>query len=262
MDTAKSHRKVAGCPASTLVALLSLLCLCKVSLSLAASPPLPFDAEYEARYGGFRASAERSLHNTEDGGIEMNTRLDLKLLGKTISSIQEVSSLTKDAVTGQIRPLAYTFEQTGLGKRSLSVSFDWDSAIAIATSGRQENTIALEGLAMDSLSGYIALREQLLAGHKEVTFQSVDKGEMHDFNYVVTGEEWLETSAGSFRTLKLERVRDTESSRATEIWLALDWDYLLVKLVQREPGAKIISLELTGATVDGKPVVPADSGAG
>ena len=34
------------------------------------------------------------------------------------------------------------------------------------------------------------------------------------------------------------------------MWLALDWDYLLVKLVQIENGGSNISLELKRATVN------------
>jgi hypothetical protein len=253
MDLSKRNRHRTEWLLGTLVA---LLCLLTVSMTMAASPPLPYAAEYEARYGGFKASAERSLQNTEDGGIEMNTRLDLKLLGKTISLIRETSLLTTDAVTGEIRPLAYTFEQTGVGKRSRSVSFDWNSAIATAVTGKQKNTLTLNGLTMDNLSGYIALREQLLAGQQEVSFLGIDKGEMHEFHYQVIGEVMLETAAGNFRTLKLDLVRNPDSNRTTEIWLAPDWDYLLVKLVQHEPDAKIISLELTQATVEGKQVSP------
>lgn len=238
------------------LALLPALLLGMVVLtsSTTAAPPAPYAAEYEARYGGFKASAERSLNKAGDGAIQMETNLELKLLGQTISRINEASSLVTDTVTGEIRPLTYSFEQTGLGKRSRSVSFDWDSAIATTMTGHQENTIPLEGTAMDNLSGYLVLRSQLQEGKQEVSFMGIDKGRLDEFHYQVLGEETISTLAGDFRALKLERVRDAASHRTTEIWLALDWDYLLIKLVQKEPGSNTISLELTQATVNGEEV--------
>ena len=239
---------------------LAVRCLALVSGALLvsatqAAPPAPFAVEYEARYGGFKASAIRSLEHLADGEIQMETMLALKLLGKTISRVHEVSSLVTDSDSGTLRPLSYSFDQTGLGSRSRSVVFDWDNAAAVAQSGRDENIIVLDGVAMDNLSAYLALREQLLAGKTEVAFQGIDKGQLEEFHYRVIGEELLKTDAGAFRTVKLERVRDASSHRTTEIWLALDWDYLLIKLVQKEPGSNTISLELTKGAVDGKPVL-------
>lgn len=225
-----------------------------LALGAHADVPAPFAAEYEARYGGFKASAMRTLEHLEDGDIQMETTMALKLLGKTISRVHEISSLTTDSDSGALRPLSYSFDQTGLGSRSRSVVFDWDNAAAVAQSGRDENVIALDGIAMDNLSAYLALREQLRAGNTEVSFQGIYKGQLEEFHYHVIGEELLETDAGSFRTVKLERVRDAASHRTTEIWLALDWDYLLIKLEQKEPGSNTISLELTEGAVDGVPV--------
>lgn len=250
MDRSTAHSHTPRRP--SIRRFLALLALA-LPLVASATPPLPFAAKYEARYGGFKASAERSLQTTDDG-IEMNTRLELKLLGKTISRIHEASSLATDDSTGELRPVSYSFEQTGLGSRSRSVSFDWDSAVATTLTGNQENTIELDGPAMDNLSGYIAMREQLLDGKTEVSFLGIDKGKKEEFHYSVIGEEILETTAGQFRALKLERIRDEASHRSTEIWLALDWDYLLIRLVQREPGSNTIMLDLTHATVDGQPV--------
>ena len=224
-----------------------------------ASPPSPFAAAYEASYGGFKASAERSLSKTSDGGISMQTTLELKLLGQTISRIKEASSLVTDPATGEFRPLGYTFEQTGLGRRSRSITFDWDNATATTLTGRQENTIPLEDIAMDNLSGYLALREQLLAGRLEVSFLGIDKGKLEEFQYQVIGEESVVTSAGRFQALKLERIRDAASHRTTEIWLAPNWDYLLIKLVQKEPGTNTISLELIQATMDGQEVAAVEA---
>jgi len=247
-------KKLPGSIVATLVVSLSVI------VTAAAADPSPFTAEYQARYGGFKASAERSLEHAEDGSLQMFTSLQLKFFGKTISRIRESSILENDTDTGEWRPLAYNFEQSGIGSRKRNITFDWESTTATTVIGRNENIIALEGTAMDNLSGYLALREQLLAGKQEVLFQGIDKGELKEFHYRVIGEEPLETDAGNFNALKLERVRDATSRRTTEIWLAPHWDYLLLKLVQKEPGSNTISLELTSATVAGQTVEPGKNG--
>lgn len=222
---------------------------------LRADIPAPFSAEYEARYGGLRAEAQRSLQETGEGEYEMRTFLQLQLLGRTVSSIEERSLLATNE-EGLIRPLVYSFVQKGLGKRSREISFDWDNATAIATSGNRDDyyEIPLEANITDNLSAYLEVRRQMLTGAQEIVFPGIDKTELHEFRYRVTGEETLETHLGTMQTLKLERVRDPGKDRSTEMWLAPDWDYLLVKLVQKEPGASTISLDLTRASIGDREV--------
>lgn len=216
---------------------------------LQASTPSPFTAEYEARFGGFRAEASRSLEFNTNNRIEMTTSLQLKLLGQTVSSVAEQSILMSDPDSEGYRPLGYAYVQKGLGKRSRYIDFNWKDSIALTNSGDREKQIPLDGLTTDNLSAYLEIRKQLQAGNSEVVFSGIDKGELEEFRFHVVGEEITTTSLGDFRAVKLERIREPGSDRTTEIWLALDWDYILIKLVQEEPGSSTIELELKQATL-------------
>jgi len=222
--------------------------------SLEAAPPSPFTAVYEARYGGFKANAERSLQIGENGQVEMNTMLRLKMLGKTLSTIKEKSILTADALSGELKPEAYSFVQSGIGKRSRHIAFDWDAGQARADIGNDLYEIPLEFPVADNLSAYLEVRNQLLAGEVEIIFPAIDKGKLEEYHFRVLAEEEVSTSLGLFRTVKIERVREPESKRSTIMWLALDWDYLLVKLEQLEQNARGIELELKQAAVMGNSV--------
>jgi hypothetical protein len=183
--------------------------------SLEAAPPSPFTAVYEARYGGFKANAERSLQIGENGQVEMNTMLRLKMLGKTLSTIKEKSILTADALSGELKPEAYSFVQSGIGKRSRHIAFDWDAGQARADIGNDLYEIPLEFPVADNLSAYLEVRNQLLAGEVEIIFPAIDKGKLEEYHFRVLAEEEVSTSLGLFRTVKIERVREPESKRST-----------------------------------------------
>ena len=51
--------------------------------------------------------------------------------------------------------------------------------------------------------------------------------------------------------MKLERVRDASDERVTEIWLATDWNFLLVRMEQLNNSGLRIELELKSAVLGG-----------
>ena len=230
------------------------------AVHLYADTPLPFSASYEARYGGFRASAERSLERIDDTHIEIRTLLQLKLLGRSVSSIRESSDVFIDSNDGQARSTDYSFIQTGIGKRSRHIQFDWDAAIARASLDNLKLELPLESNATDNLSSYLEIRRQLQEGHQEIIFPGIYKGELEDIHYRVVGEEIADTTLGKFNSIRLKRIREPNSDRNTEIWLAKEWDYMLIKLVQEEPGNSTISLELKEAVMNGTPVTAESPG--
>jgi len=242
-------------PVLSLILFMTISTVLLPGKSVAADTfPLPFAAEYEARYGGFRARAERSLEIQESGQYHMTTHLALRLLGKTISAITEQSQVTFDAENGFIFPDAYSFEQTGLGKRYRAISFDWNNAVATVLIEENSRDITLEGKVTDNLSAYLELHRQLVAGEKEIRFQGIDKDEVEEFRYEVQAEESIETPLGIFDAVRVARIRPPGSDRSTTMWFARDWGYLLLKLVQEEPGSSRINLSLRNAVMDGAAV--------
>ena len=43
-----------------------------------------------------------------------------------------------------------------------------------------------------------------------------------------------------------------DSERATDFWLAPDYDYVMLRMLQREPDGRVISLDVTQATLNGE----------
>jgi hypothetical protein len=65
----------------------------------------------------------------------------------------------------------------------------------------------------------------------------------------VIADEVLQTPLGRLNTVKLERVRAASDDRVTAIWLARDWDLLLVRIDQVSASGLSIKLELEHAIV-------------
>lgn len=223
---------------------------------LQAEPPAPFSASYEARFGGFKAEAERAMEFIDAENIHMSTSMELKLLGQTVSRIQETSAIHIDHENDLTRSNQYSFIQTGIGKRQRHINFEWDDAIARAKLDKLTVDLPLEGNVRDTLSAYLEIRKQLFAGNTEIIFPGIYKGELEEIHYRVAGEEHVTTELGTFNAVRLQRIREPGSDRTTDIWLAPDWDYLLIKLIQDEPGSSTISLELREANVNNETVTP------
>jgi len=210
-----------------------------------AAAPLPFEASYDASYDSFSASATRSLRLDAGTGLyQLQQNIRLTLFGATVSAISETSNFRWQ--DEQPLPQHYEFLQDGVGERQRSASFDHAAARVDFTVDERSGSLPLTGVVFDELSGYLALREPLAAGESELSLGVFDRDQLETQRYRVLGEELLATPAGEFTAIRLERLREGNSERKTELWLAPALDYLLVKLVQTEPNGRVIRLDLEG----------------
>jgi hypothetical protein len=230
---------------------LLLLALLATSLVANAAPPRPFATTYNATYEGISAAAERSLvYDAASGQYTLASTVDLTLFGSSLTRIEERSEFLW--VREQPLPQHYQFVQSGFGARARTVDFDHASKSAAFTVNDKSGTLMLDGPAFDDLSGYLAAKEQLAKGALEVRFNVVDRGEVREHHYKVVNRVVLDTPFGKINTVHIERVRGEDSARKTEIWLAPDHDYLLLKLLQTEPDGSVVSLNIRTATLDGQ----------
>lgn len=227
---------------------LSLL----AALPARAFEPMPFHAVYTASYRGMRAQAERSLAKLQDEQYRLTSSVELKLLGKTLTGIEEVSLFSWNGES--VRSQSYAFVQRGLGSRARSVAFDWGGMEAQARNDDGQVRLPLQGLVFDELNAYLELTRQLADGARDVTMHVVDKDRIEEEHYRVVSEAALDTSLGSVQALELEKVRDVSSERVTRLWLVPEWNYLLVKLYQRDAKGREMELALNEASIDGHPL--------
>ena len=80
----------------------------------------------------------------------------------------------------------------------------------------------------------------------------VNRGKHKTYQIKIIGEEVIDSPVGKLNTVKLSRSREGSDSE-TIVWLAKDWNYLIVRLEQTDED-DTYSLELLNATLNGKKV--------
>jgi len=236
-----------------IIPILYIAILMMLSELSIAAPPLPFSAFYNARFQGFKAVAEISLTQLNDSDYVAYTTIKIRLFGATVSTIRELSEF--DWHDDAPRPHHYEYIQSGIGGRSRTADFDWQSNLAIATVRNQSVELKLDDGTLDELSMYTYLKQELNKGYNDIYFPLVRRNTIEEYHYRIVGEEDVATESGIFSAIKVERIREN-SDRLTQLWFAKNHDMLLVKLFQRAPDGDEFEISLRSAQINGEIVLP------
>lgn len=209
----------------------------------------PYTARYKADIKGlpFGGSGERSLKQNSDGSWTLSFSADAAFLG-----LKETSRFTLNDQS--LVSEEYTYERTGIGGKPLRrARFDSKKKRVNWQQEDRKWSMDLPPGAIDNLSYQLQLRMDLAQGKKQVfSYDIADDDEVYQREFIIEGNEVLDTDAGKLDTVRVKIKRDTDK-RATWIWFARNWDYFLVKLLQKE-GSTEYTVEIREATVDGKPL--------
>lgn len=226
---------------------LLLLCL-SLSTLAQGSEPRPFDAQYQARALGMSADASRRQSLTSDGNFLLENRISLTILGANVATVVEASEFRWQ--DGAILPLHYRYDQSGVSSSHENIDFDWASRQAHSSSDSGSWEFDTSPGMLDKLSYSVRLALDLQqTDQSEFRYTVLDEDDIKEHIYRVSAEEVLDTRLGKLNTVKIERVREDDSPRRTTVWLARDWDYLLVRLEQVSRSGTTTELMLESATV-------------
>ena len=219
------------------------------------TPLLEYVAQYEASANGLEATATRSLNRTDENSYRLSNSLEASIAGQALANLDQASEFIIDG--GRIVPLNYSYQLSGVSKASHTIFFNWDAEVALSTEGDESWQLQLKEGVMDQLSYQVAIRQALMDNTEDETsfsFEIIDGDAIEIQEYRLVGEEITSTPFGELSTLKLEQVREASDERVTEIWLALEWDFLLTRIEQLNSSGLRISLELKSAKLDGNTV--------
>ena len=216
-------------------------------LELAAAKPIPFRALYQANYKGLPINAVGVRELRETGS---NKFLFSSSARTFFSSIKEESLFSWDQ---QIIPIEYRYIRQGLGKdKNDLITFDWETGTANYSN---QNHIITHGV-IDKLAYQLQLRQDLIkvnnAPWPMMSYMVMEENHLKRYEFTVRGKQDTETLIGKFKTVKLDRVKDN-TDRKTTFWLALEYDFLLVKFKQSEPG-DTFELLLKQAEINGSQI--------
>lgn len=220
---------------------------------------LEYVAEYEASANGLAATATRSLSKIDENSYRLSNSLQASLAGQTLASLVQASEFIIEG--NRVVPLNYTYQLSGVSRASHAIFFNWDAEIALSTEDDESWQLPLRDGVMDQLSYQVALRQALIDNSDSeaiFSFDIIDGDAIEMQQYRLVGEEILSTPLGELNTLKLERVREASDQRASKIWLAVDWNFLLTRIEQLNNSGLQIVLELKSAELNGE-IVRADN---
>ena len=232
----------------------SLVCVL-VCAANSSGEPVVFNAEYEAKAYGFSAAANRSLIKLSENRYILRNTIKAELFGESLAQLDESSEfLWQD---GRVLSQSYSYIQSGVSRSVEKVEFDWGNKVARSIEDDENWQIPIEVGVLDKLAYQLQIRELIkqTAG-TEFSFRVVDRDEIDAHSYRIVGEEVFETELGRLNTVRVEKVREESDTRSTVIWLASDWDYLLVGLKQVNGSGRAVELILLSATVNGAVVTP------
>lgn len=216
---------------------------------------LEYVAQYEASANGLAATATRSLSKIDENSYRLSNSLEASIVGQTLANLEQASEFVIEG--NRVVPLNYTYQLSGISRASHAIFFNWDAEVALSTEDDESWQLQLKEGVVDQLSYQVAMRQALsdnTEGEANLSFEVVDGDSIELQQYRLAGEEVISTPLGELNTVKLERVREATDERVTDIWLAVEWNFLLTRIEQINSSGLRIVLELKSAELDGNSV--------
>ena len=155
----------------------------------------------------------------------------------------------------QIIPQEYRYQRSLIGiKRSESQIFNWPNKTVVYSKDGNTKSVAIDPGLLDIITHKLQLRRDLQSGKEILSYPVISRGKLKQYVYQVVASEVLETTIGPLNTVKVQRVRE-DGKRQTIIWLATDWDYLAVRLEQKENGDNH-QMKILNGKINNLPIVP------
>jgi hypothetical protein len=182
------------------------------SAAAAAAPPQRVEIEYELTRNG--TAVAEIVHRLEHD--RKTYTLSETWQGKGVFALAgKADRSSRGAIAADgLRPVEFEDKRTGRETRRAG----FDAADKSPTLERQDQLSMAWSFAFAPPRGPVSVR---VADGKRVT----------PYAYAVAGRERVKTPAGEFDGLKLVKQRDSAQAKSTEIWLAVDRDYLPVRVL-------------------------------
>ncbi|WP_241505791.1 DUF3108 domain-containing protein [Parahaliea mediterranea] len=207
-----------------------------------------YTAEYDTSALGMHLTLHRELKGDGEGGYTLTNGGKILVAGfheVAVFSVRE----------GEVIPKSYVYQGTGLINRRREVHITPGADTLRSLYKGEWYELPNKPGTLDRLSQQEHLRLLMLSDpnpRDDLVITVADGRKVKDYKIEFVGEETVETAVGPVKTLHFARLHD-DPDRSSEIWVAPDWDYLMVKTVHVEDD-KPVEVLLTKASIDGVPV--------
>lgn len=141
-----------------------------------------------------------------------------------------------------LQPVHYLYQFGDKKNKTFSADFDWESKKINLHSEKGDQKLALTEGTQDLLS--FMYQFMFVAPLQNMQLNITNGKKIGVYDYSFEGEETLATKMGDIKTVHLLRTA-AEGEKKTELWLALDYQYVPVKIRETEKEGKVYELLVT-----------------
>jgi hypothetical protein len=234
---------------TTIMLIMAILLTSSISIQTIASTLKLYSANYSAEFNGLEVKATNRIEELSPGHYK-ETLIARNILGKIYE--ETLFSISKEH---QIIPQQYSRQQSIMGvARKESQLFDWPNTQLRYTKKGQTSETPITVGTLDITTHKLQLRRDLEAGKEVFSYPVISKRKLKQYTYEMIGSEVLETAIGPLNTVKMQRFA-AGGKRQTTIWLAVDWNYLIVKFNRMKDGESY-NMDFIDGEVNNTPVIP------
>jgi Protein of unknown function (DUF3108) len=233
-------------PVAALLAIVLSQGLALRSWSDDASPQLkPYTAKYVTKAKGLSLTLDRKLSRKANGGYKLTNGGS-----KLVAGFQEESHFQVE--NSRVVPQSYVYQGTGLMNRRREVHFIPGADTLRSFYKDEWYELPYTKDTFDRMSQQEQIRLQLMMDDtpQQVEPLTVADGKrVKSYQLLFVAEEILDTPMGKIKTLHFNRHHE-DPERSSDLWLAPDWDFLMVKTLHVDEGSPV-EVKLTAAVIDG-----------
>lgn len=200
----------------------------------------PFKARYSSRYKlgflSFDIDAERTLQKLPDNSWQLQFSASA-----SAASLDEITRFK--LANGRIQPQEYSLKGTGVIQED-DRAFRFDHTAKTVTNSLSGDIFQNQwhDQIQDRLTYMLQISLDVAAGKRQLEYPVFEKNKVKMHQYAVVGEETLNTRIGPLRTIKVRQVR--QDKRSITAWLAIDHQYVLVKLADKQNNSTRYAIDL------------------
>jgi len=201
-------------------------------------PPNYVYMEYELRRNGDSGSIGQVtvLYNKQrDGTYELRSETKAQGLAALFVSgalIQRSSGVVDEH---GLQPMHFAYEFGSNSDKHQYADFDWGNGRLIMRSARGEKSIALPPGTQDQLS--FMYQYMFVPPLVNMQLLVTNGKKLGRYSYTFEGEESISTKLGDIQTLHIAKSSG-EGEEKTELWLAINYHYLPIKIRKTEKDGK------------------------
>ena len=156
---------------------------------------------------------------------------------------------------GSVRSEHFNSVLPGDDKQSYMLNFDWDKHVVVDENGASR---PLPDEAVDSFALQQAVRLWVKAHAGDANppvaqFTMVDNKNFTHYQFRLLGHETITIAAGTFDTLKMERIDNPQ--KEGHFWVSPERDYMPIKIETRNGNKPSVTLELAKLKIMGRDAV-------